>query len=72
MEVIMESKKKDSKPVNETKQEKFNRLMNRLRPGGIESISKEDRIASIEASIAKYKKRIKDLEARRKELKDEK
>lgn len=68
----MDNKKKDTKPVNETKQEKFNRLMNALRPGGIESMSKEDRIASIEASIAKYKQRIKDLEARRKELKDEK
>lgn len=68
----MDNKKKDSKSVDETKQEKFNILMNRLRPGGIESMSKEDRIASIEASIAKYKKRIKDLEARRKELKDEK
>lgn len=72
MEVIMDNTKKDSKTVNETNQEKFNRLMDRLRPGRIESMPKEDRIASIEESIAKYKKRIKDLEARRKELKDEK
>lgn len=58
--------------VKSDKAARFQELMNRLKPGGIEKMSKEDRIANIESSIAKYKDRIKKLEAKLKELKSEK
>lgn len=58
--------------ANSDKAARFQELMRRLKPGGIENMSKEDRIANIEGSIAKYKERIKNLEAKLKELKSEK
>lgn len=58
--------------ANSDKAARFQELMRRLKPGGIEKMPKEDRIANIESSIAKYKDRVKKLEAKLKELKSEK